>query len=196
MDVADLRRRIHQGRTAPGRSAGRAPRPVREVAGPGVEARLTDPTAMVVGPWMPMASPGSVPCCSKHYDAEGWSLHQHGQPQGAPAGRQTRVSVCSSPGTIPGSSGAYVTGRVEKIGTLEVMKYFHSRPKGQSDSRLGFPGSRPASLSARGVLEVSSSNSSRSLPMARCRCRKSFWGWFPGADRDGGVLAGVSIRPA
>ena len=94
------------------------------------KAKLTDPTAMVVGtvdadgqPWQhtvllkTTAMPGHE---------EVFLPHQHGQPRRASWEDNPRIPACF-PWHTPWTARC-VTGRVEKLGTLGVMKYFHSRP--------------------------------------------------------------------
>ena len=68
-----------------------------------------------------------------------------------------------------------VLGQVEKLSTLEVVKYFHSRPR---DSQIGARVSQQSSrISARGVLEgkfleLKQKFSQGDVPLP------SFWGGF------------------
>ncbi len=68
-----------------------------------------------------------------------------------------------------------VTGKAERLSTLEVVRYFHSRPR---DSQIGAWVSKQSSrISARGILESKFRSSSRSFNRAKCRY-PAFWGGF------------------
>ncbi len=56
-----------------------------------------------------------------------------------------------------------VTGKAERLSTLEVVRYFHSRPR---DSQIGAWVSKQLRISARGILESKFPSSSRSFNRA------------------------------
>jgi pyridoxamine 5'-phosphate oxidase len=86
----------------------------------------------------------------KHYDAAGMLFYTN---MGSRKALQLAGNPCISllfPWHMLDRQ-VHVTGRVEKLSTLEVMRYFHSRPK---DSQIAAWVSQQSSrISARGVLE-------------------------------------------
>ena len=174
MDVADLRREYTRGWTAPGRSAGRAPHPVREVAGPGVRGQADRPHRHGGGDRGCRGQPWQRTVLLKHYDAQGMVFYTNmGSRKAHQLEGNPRISLLFPWHTL--DRQVHVTGRVEKMSTFEVMKYFHSRPK---DSQIAAWVSKQSTrISARGVLEAKFlelkqkfANGEVPLP--------SFWGGF------------------
>ncbi|MCS3455370.1 pyridoxamine 5'-phosphate oxidase [Aeromonas rivuli] len=150
MDVADLRREYSKG------GLHRADLPVEPLAlfekwlGQACEAKLSDPTAMVVATVDASGQPWQRTVLLKHYDAAGMLFYTN---MGSRKALQLAGNPCISllfPWHMLDRQ-VHVTGRVEKLSTLEVMRYFHSRPK---DSQIAAWVSQQSSrISARGVLE-------------------------------------------
>lgn len=64
-----------------------------------------------------------------------------------------------------------VIGKAERLSTLEVVKYFHSRPR---DSQIGAWVSQQSSrISARGILESKFLELKQKFQQGKCRCRVS-----------------------
>ncbi len=64
-----------------------------------------------------------------------------------------------------------VIGKAERLSTLEVVKYFHSRPR---DSQIGAWVSQQSSrISARGILESKFLELKQKFQRGKCRCRVS-----------------------
>jgi pyridoxamine 5'-phosphate oxidase len=64
-----------------------------------------------------------------------------------------------------------VIGKAERLSTLEVVKYFHSRPR---DSQIGAWVSKQSSrISARGILESKFLELKQKFQQGKCRCRAS-----------------------
>ena len=152
MDVADLRREYTRG------GLHRADLPADPLAlfekwlAQACEAKLTDPTAMVVATVDADGQPWQRTVLLKHYDAEGMVFYTN---MGSRKARQLegnpRISLLFPWHTL--DRQVHVTGRVEKMSTFEVMKYFHSRPK---DSQIAAWVSKQSTrISARGVVEYS-----------------------------------------
>ncbi len=192
MDVADLRREYTRG------GLHRADLPAEPLAlfekwlAQACEAKLTDPTAMVVGTVDVDGQPWQRTVLLKHYDAEGMVFYTNmGSRKAHQLEGNPRISLLFPWHTL--DRQVHVTGRVEKMSTFEVMKYFHSRPK---DSQIAaWVSQQSTRISARGVLEAK-------FPRAQaevCQWRSAaaeFLGRFSGADRHGRILAGGRTSPA
>lgn len=174
MDVADLRREYTRG------GLHRADLPAEPLAlfekwlAQACEAKLTDPTAMVVGTVDADGQPWQRTVLLKHYDAQGMVFYTNmGSRKAQQLEGNPRISLLFPWHTL--DRQVHVTGRVEKMSTFEVMKYFHSRPK---DSQIAAWVSKQSTrISARGVLEAKFlelkqkfANGEVPLP--------SFWGGF------------------
>ena len=84
----------------------------------------------------------------KHYDERAGVLYQSGQPRRT-IENNPRISLLFPWHML--ERQVMVTGKAERLSTLEVVKYFHSRPR---DSQIGARVSKQSSrISARGVLE-------------------------------------------
>ncbi len=174
MDVADLRREYSRG------GLHRADLPAEPLAlfekwlAQACEAKLTDPTAMVVATVDADGQPWQRTVLLKHYDAQGMVFYTNmGSRKAQQLEGNPRISLLFPWHTL--DRQVHVTGRVEKMSTFEVMKYFHSRPK---DSQIAAWVSKQSTrISARGVLEAKFlelkqkfANGEVPLP--------SFWGGF------------------
>lgn len=113
------------------------------------DAKLADPTAMVVATVDERGQPYQRIVLLKHYDEKGLVFI----PTSAAAKRiklkTTRRSACFSRWHML-ERQVMVIGKAERLSTLEVVKYFHSRPR---DSQIGAwvsssrAGSQPAASS-------------------------------------------------
>lgn len=115
-----------------------------------VDAQLPDPTAMSVATVDEQGQPYQRIVLLKHFDARGMVFYTNlGSRKAHHLEQNPRISLLFPWHML--ERQVMVTGRVEKLSLLEVMKYFHSRPR---DSQIGAWVSRQSSrISARGVLE-------------------------------------------
>lgn len=114
------------------------------------EAKLPDPTAMTVATVDEQGQPWQRIVLLKHYDAQGMVFYTNlGSRKALQLAHNPRISL-----HFPWHSlerQVMVLGEVEKLSPLEVLKYFHSRPR---DSQIGAWVSKQSSrISARGILE-------------------------------------------
>ncbi|MBK4716781.1 MULTISPECIES: pyridoxamine 5'-phosphate oxidase [Tenebrionibacter/Tenebrionicola group] len=114
------------------------------------EARLSDPTAMVVATVDELGQPYQRIVLLKHFDARGMVFYTN---LGSRKARHIEGNPCVSllfPWHML-ERQVMVQGRAERLSTLDVVKYFHTRPR---DSQIGAWVSKQSSrISARGVLE-------------------------------------------
>lgn len=114
------------------------------------EAMLADPTAMVVATVDENGQPYQRIVLLKHFDEKGLVFYTN---LGSRKAHHIEHNPCVSlhfPWHML-ERQVMVQGTVERLSTLEVMKYFHSRPK---DSQIGAWVSKQSScISVRGVLE-------------------------------------------
>jgi len=113
-------------------------------------AQLPDPTAMTVATVDSSGQPYQRIVLLKHYDAEGFIFYTNlGSRKALQLADNPRISL-----HLPWhflERQVMVLGEAEKLSPLEVMKYFHSRPR---DSQIGAWVSKQSSrISARSVLE-------------------------------------------
>lgn len=115
-----------------------------------VDAQLPDPTAMSVATVDEQGQPYQRIVLLKHFDARGMVFYTNlGSRKAHHLEQNPRISLLFPWHML--ERQVMVTGRVEKLSLLDVMKYFHSRPR---DSQIGAWVSRQSSrISARGVLE-------------------------------------------
>jgi pyridoxamine 5'-phosphate oxidase len=138
------------------------------------EARLADPTAMVVATVDASSQPFQRIVLLKHFDERGMVFYTNlGSRKAQQIEQNPRISLLFPWHML--DRQVIVQGHAERLSTLEVMKYFHSRPR---DSQIGAWVSKQSSrISARGVLE------SKFLEL-RQKFRQgdiplpSFWGGF------------------
>lgn len=114
------------------------------------DAKLADPTAMSVATVDEHGQPYQRIVLLKHYDEKGMVFYTNmGSRKAHHLENNPRISLLFPWHML--ERQVMVLGRVEKLPALEVLKYFHSRPK---DSQIGAWVSRQSSrISARGVLE-------------------------------------------
>ncbi|AIA70775.1 pyridoxamine 5'-phosphate oxidase [Pectobacterium atrosepticum SCRI1043] len=114
------------------------------------EAKLADPTAMSVATVDERGQPYQRIVLLKHYDEKGMVFYTNmGSRKAHHLENNPRISLLFPWHVL--ERQVMVLGRVEKLPALEVLKYFHSRPK---DSQIGAWVSKQSSrISARGVLE-------------------------------------------
>ncbi len=114
------------------------------------EAKLADPTAMVVATVDEHGQPYQRIVLLKHYDEKGMVFYTNlGSRKAHQIENNPRVSLLFPWHTL--ERQVMVIGKAERLSTLEVMKYFHSRPR---DSQIGAWVSKQSSrISARGILE-------------------------------------------
>jgi pyridoxamine 5'-phosphate oxidase len=138
------------------------------------EAQLPDPTAMCVATVDAQGQPYQRIVLLKHYDDRGMIFYTNlGSRKAQQLADNPRVSLLFPWHFL--ERQVMVLGQVEKLSTLEVVKYFHSRPR---DSQIGAWVSQQSSrISARGVLEskfleLKQKFSQGEVPLP------SFWGGF------------------
>lgn len=114
------------------------------------EAKLPDPTAMTVATVDEQGQPWQRIVLLKHFDAQGMVFYTN-------FGSRKALQLAHNPRICLHFPWHYlerqvmVLGEVEKLSPLEVLKYFHSRPR---DSQIGAWVSKQSSrISARGILE-------------------------------------------
>lgn len=118
------------------------------------DAKLADPTAMVVATVDERGQPYQRIVLLKHYDEKGLVFYTN---LGSRKAHQIEKSLCE-PAVSVAYAGApvMVIGKAERLSTLEVVKYFHSRPR---DSQIGARVSQQSSrISARGIWRANSSS--------------------------------------
>lgn len=114
------------------------------------EARLADPTAMVVATVDETGKPFQRIVLLKHYDEKGLVFYTNlGSRKAQQIEHNPRISLHFPWHML--ERQVMVQGTAEKLSTFEVLKYFHSRPR---DSQIGAWVSKQSSrISARGILE-------------------------------------------
>ena len=124
MDVADLRREYTRG------GLHRADLPAEPLAlfekwlAQACEAKLTDPTAMVVATVDADGQPWQRTVLLKHYDAQGMVFYTNmGSRKAQQLEGNPRISLLFPWHTL--DRQVHVTGRVEKMSTFEAVSYTH-----------------------------------------------------------------------
>ncbi|CAK9884914.1 MAG: Pyridoxine/pyridoxamine 5'-phosphate oxidase [Candidatus Erwinia impunctatus] len=114
------------------------------------EAHLHDPTAMSVATVDEEGQPYQRIVLLKHVDQRGMVFYTNtGSRKAGQLAKNPRVSLLFPWHML--DRQVIVLGEVEKLSVLEVMKYFHSRPR---DSQIGAWVSKQSSrISARGILK-------------------------------------------
>ncbi len=151
MDVAHLRREYTRG------GLHRDDLPVDPLAlfekwlAQACEAKLPDPTAMSVATVSPEGRPFQRIVLLKHYDAKGFVFYTNlGSRKAQHIAANQHVSLLFPWHTL--DRQVHVTGVAEALSPLEVVKYFHSRPK---DSQIAaWVSQQSTRISARGLLEA------------------------------------------
>lgn len=115
-----------------------------------VEARLTDPTAMTVATVDAQGQPYQRIVLLKHFDQDGFVFYTNlGSRKAAQLEENPRISLHFP--WHPIERQVHITGEVEKLSKMEVVKYFSSRPK---ESQIAAWASKQSSrISARQALE-------------------------------------------
>jgi len=138
------------------------------------EAKLADPTAMVVATVDENGQPFQRIVLLKHYDEKGLVFYTNlGSRKAQQLATNSHISLLFPWHML--DRQVIVLGKAERLSTFEVMKYFASRPK---DSQIGAWVSQQSSrISARGVLEskfleLKQKFSQGEVPLP------SFWGGF------------------
>ncbi|MEA9391117.1 pyridoxamine 5'-phosphate oxidase [Acerihabitans sp. TG2] len=114
------------------------------------EAKLADPTAMCVATVDEHGQPYQRMVLLKHYDARGMVFYTNlGSRKAGHLSNNPRISLHFPWHAL--ERQVMMLGRAERLPPLDVIKYFHSRPK---DSQIGAWVSHQSSrISARGILE-------------------------------------------
>jgi pyridoxamine 5'-phosphate oxidase len=114
------------------------------------EAQLADPTAMCVATVDESGQPYQRMVLLKHFDNRGMVFYTNlGSRKAAQLAQNNRISLHFPWHTL--ERQVMVLGRAERLSVIEVLKYFHSRPK---DSQIGAWVSQQSSrISTRGILE-------------------------------------------
>jgi len=118
--------------------------------GQAVAAQLPDPTAMSVATVDEQGQPYQRIVLLKHFDARGMVFYTNlGSRKAHHLEKNPRISLLFPWHML--ERQVMVLGRVEKLSMIDVVKYFHSRPR---ESQIGAWVSKQSSrISARGVLE-------------------------------------------
>lgn len=138
------------------------------------EAKLADPTAMVVATVDEHGQPYQRIVLLKHYNEKGMVFYTNlGSRKAHQIENNPRVSLLFPWHTL--ERQVMVIGKAERLSTLEVMKYFHSRP---CDSQIGAWVSKQSSrISARGILESKFLELKQKFQQGEVPL-PSFWGGF------------------
>lgn len=138
------------------------------------EAHLSDPTAMSIATVDPDGRPYQRLVLLKHYDADGFVFFTNlGSRKAKHIASNPQVSLLFPWHTL--ERQVHVTGVCEPLSTLEVVRYFHSRPK---DSQIAAWVSQQSSrISARGVLEAKFLELKQKFAKGEVPL-PSFWGGF------------------
>lgn len=138
------------------------------------EAQLPDPTAMSVATVDAQGQPYQRIVLLKHFDAQGMIFYTNlGSRKAQQLQNNPRISLLFPWHVL--ERQVMVTGQVEQLSVLEVMKYFHSRPR---DSQIGAWVSKQSSrISARGVLEGKFLELKQKFQQGEIPL-PSFWGGF------------------
>ncbi|MGV3344183.1 pyridoxamine 5'-phosphate oxidase [Enterobacteriaceae bacterium LUAb1] len=114
------------------------------------DAQLPDPTAMCVATVDSQGQPWQRIVLLKHYDEQGMVFYTNlGSRKARHLAHNPRISLLFPWHML--ERQVMITGRVEKLSSVEVLRYFHSRPR---DSQIGAWVSRQSSrISTRAILE-------------------------------------------
>ena len=151
MNIADLRREYTKG------GLHRDELPIEPLAlfekwlRQACDAKLMDPTAMSVATVDENGQPYQRLVLLKHYDQDGFVFYTNlGSRKAQHLAKNTRVSLLFPWHML--ERQVHITGEVEQLSPLDVMRYFHSRPK---DSQIAAWVSQQSSrISARSILEA------------------------------------------
>lgn len=117
------------------------------------DAKLPDPTAMSVATVDTNGQPFQRMVLLKHDDANGFVFYTNlGSRKAQQINKNNHVSLLFPWHTL--ERQVHITGVAEQLSPLDVVKYFHSRPK---DSQIAAWVSQQSSrISARSMLEANS----------------------------------------
>ncbi|ORM74067.1 pyridoxamine 5'-phosphate oxidase [Pantoea wallisii] len=137
-------------------------------------AQLPDPTAMTVATVDSSGQPYQRIVLLKHYDDNGMVFYTNlGSRKALQLAENPRISLHFPWHFL--ERQVMVLGEVEKLSPIEVLKYFHSRPR---DSQIGAWVSKQSSrISARGVLEGKFLELKQKFQQGEVPL-PSFWGGF------------------
>ncbi|MFC0141852.1 pyridoxamine 5'-phosphate oxidase [Erwinia mallotivora] len=139
-----------------------------------VAAQLPDPTAMSVATVDPSGQPYQRIVLLKHFDQRGLVFYTNlGSRKAQHLENNPRISLLFPWHML--ERQVMVLGMVEKLSVIDVVKYFHSRPR---DSQIGAWVSKQSSrISARGVLEGKFLELKQKFQQGEVPL-PSFWGGF------------------
>ena len=138
------------------------------------DAKLPDPTAMSIATVDKGGRPYQRIVLLKHYDAQGFVFYTNlGSRKAQHIAKNNQVSLLFPWHTL--DRQVHVTGVAEPLSPLEVVKYFHSRPK---DSQIAAWVSQQSSrISARSMLEAKFMELKQKFANGEIPL-PSFWGGF------------------
>ncbi len=138
------------------------------------DAKLPDPTAMSIATVDEGGRPYQRIVLLKHYDAQGFVFYTNlGSRKAQHIAKNNQVSLLFPWHTL--ERQVHVTGVAEPLSPLEVVKYFHSRPKdSQSAAWVSQQSSR---ISARSMLEAKFMELKQKFANGEIPL-PSFWGGF------------------
>lgn len=150
IDVADLRREYMQGGLRRHELTEEPLVLFEKWLKQACEARLSDPTAMCVATVDENGQPYQRIVLLKHFDEKGLVFYTNlGSRKASHLEHNQHISLLFP--WYPLERQVCFLGTAEKLSPIEVIKYFHSRPK---DSQIAAWASQQSSrISARGVLE-------------------------------------------
>lgn len=139
-----------------------------------VAAQLPDPTAMSVATVDEHGQPYQRIVLLKHFDSRGMVFYTNlGSRKAQHLEKNPRISLLFPWHML--ERQVMVLGRVEKLSMIDVIKYFHSRPR---ESQIGAWVSKQSSrISARGVLEGKFLELKQKFQQGEVPL-PSFWGGF------------------
>ncbi len=142
--------------------------------GQAVDAHLADPTAMVVATVDQSGQPYQRIVLLKHYDERGLVFYTNlGSRKAQQLATNPKISLLFPWHML--DRQVMVQGQAERLSTIEVLKYFHSRPR---DSQIGAWVSKQSSrISARGILEGKFLELKQKFQQGEVPL-PSFWGGF------------------
>ena len=149
-DVADLRREYIRGGLRHNELKKKKKKLFERWLKQACDARLADPTAMCVATVDANGQPYQRIVLLKHYDDQGLVFYTNlGSRKAQQLAENPHISLLFPWHML--DRQVIFLGKAERLSTLEVLKYFSSRPK---DSQIGAWVSQQSSrISARGVLE-------------------------------------------
>ena len=138
------------------------------------DAKLPDPTAMSIATVDEGGRPYQRIVLLKHYDAQGFVFYTNlGSRKAQHIAKNNQVSLLFPWHTL--DRQVHVTGVAEPLSPLELVKYFHSRPK---DSQIAAWVSQQSSrISARSMLEAKFMELKQKFANGEIPL-PSFWGGF------------------